>query len=397
MFHNLPSGGAKRAVLEWTSRLAKDHLIDVYTLSTADHDFCDIRPFVRRHQVYPFQPRILFSSPLGRLNQLMRWLDLATLDQLYHEIAQEIHSVGYDVAFIHPCQFTHIPLLIHHLNLPTVYFLHEPFGQAHEIVYRRPYLQSENFLRSTVDQIDPLIKLYRDRLAAIRRENVHRTTLLLANSFFTQQRMHETYGVDPPVCYYGVNTRDFYPMPEIQTEDFLLSVGELTPRKGFDILIEALALLPSHMRPPLKLASNTVDEDERRFIEDLASSRKVRLEIMSHLNTDTLSMAYNRARFCVYSPVQEPFGLVPLEAMACGKAVVGVREGGVAETIRHEETGLLVARDPAAFAQAIESLLFDPDKTHRLGSQGSAYVLENWTWERSTARIEENLSTCARS
>ena len=80
LFHNTPSGGAKRAIYEWTRRLAANHLVDVYTLSSADHDFCDIRPFVEQHYIFEFQPRGLFGSPWGRLNQLQRWRDLGTFD-----------------------------------------------------------------------------------------------------------------------------------------------------------------------------------------------------------------------------------------------------------------------------------------------------------------------------
>ena len=69
LFHNAPSGGAKRAIYEWTRRLTEHHQIDVYTLNSADHDFCDIRPFVQQYQVFDFAPRKLFNSPWGRLNQ----------------------------------------------------------------------------------------------------------------------------------------------------------------------------------------------------------------------------------------------------------------------------------------------------------------------------------------
>ena len=52
LYHNLPSGGGKRALYEWVRRLAaKGVQFDVFTLDTADHDYCDIRPFARSHRV----------------------------------------------------------------------------------------------------------------------------------------------------------------------------------------------------------------------------------------------------------------------------------------------------------------------------------------------------------
>ena len=94
LFHNAPSGGAKRAIYEWTRRLATSHDVDVYTLTTADHAFCDIRPLVRRHVVFDFAPRRLFQSPWGRLNQVQRWRDLEELSAIGRRIADQIHGGG---------------------------------------------------------------------------------------------------------------------------------------------------------------------------------------------------------------------------------------------------------------------------------------------------------------
>jgi hypothetical protein len=109
LYHNLPSGGAKRAVFEWTRRLADKHIIDVYTLESANHDFCDIRPFVNKHNVYSFVPRKSFDSPFGRLNQLQRWLDLGELQKLNQKIANEINQGGYDILFANTDIFTRDP------------------------------------------------------------------------------------------------------------------------------------------------------------------------------------------------------------------------------------------------------------------------------------------------
>src|SRR5437016_1715560 len=103
LYHNAPSGGAKRAIFEWSIRLAGRYTLDVYTLSTGNHAYCDIRPIVHSHRVYPFAVRRQFQSPLGRLNQLQRWRDLVDLDRLSRLIAADINSRQYDVLFAHTC------------------------------------------------------------------------------------------------------------------------------------------------------------------------------------------------------------------------------------------------------------------------------------------------------
>jgi glycosyltransferase involved in cell wall biosynthesis len=393
LFHNLPSGGAKRAVYEWTKRLAKKHSIDVYTLSTADHDFCDIRPFVNDYKIIQYKPRGLFHSPLGRLNQLQRWRDLGDLIDVGRGIALKIDAGDYDVVFANTCRYTYIPTFLQFVKTPSIYYLHEPFGAKFKRYIQRPYLQYSN-TREIMDRVDPLIKLYNHRLEKTQQESVERTGKLLANSAFTKELMEGTYGKDTPVCHYGVDTKDFLPVPEISKDGHILSVGELSPRKGFNFLIESLAHIPREYRPELKLACNTIDYLEKDYIESLGGEKDVDLDILENLDTQELMVEYNKARICVYTPILEPFGLVPLEAMSCGTPVVGVCEGGVKESIIHERTGLLVERDVKKFSNAVQHLISNPDLAAEYGRNGREHVLRNWTWDRSVDRLEDHLVAC---
>jgi glycosyltransferase involved in cell wall biosynthesis len=394
LFHNTPSGGAKRAIYEWTRRLATNHQIDVYTFDCADHAFCDIRPFVQQHHVFSFAPRRLFNSPWGRLNQLQRWRDLGELTRIGQRIADAIHAGHYSVVFAHTCLYTFIPAFLQFVQAPTVYYLHEPFGQVFARQLQRPYEKRDGW-RHTLDRYDPLIRLYERRLAAVQFNSLQQTTRLLANSCFTQEHMKRMFGVDTPVCYLGVDSESFHPMPNTGKEDFVVSVGELTPRKGFDFVVEGLGRISLDKRPKLRLVCNTVNSSEREYVEGLASQHAVDLQVLTDLNTSELALQYNRALLCVYAPVLEPFGLVPLEAMACGTPVVGVREGGVAESVIHGHTGLLVERDPAQFAAAVQHLLSNPALASEYGRNGREHVLRNWTWDQSVVTLEHHLDACA--
>jgi glycosyltransferase involved in cell wall biosynthesis len=396
LYHNLPSGGAKRAVREWTRRLASSHSIDVYTLSTADHAFCDIRPFVQKHQIVDFSLRRKFTSPWGRLNWLQRWRDLGELTRTSRLMAAEINHGGYDVVFANPCLYTYIPILVRFLQIPVVYYLHEPFGPtvAHE--FQRPYLKKQNKWRELSRRFDPFFALYTRRLENSRITSLGKTTRILANSQFTQQCMKREYGLEPPVCHYGVDFESFHPRHDVQRENCVISVGELTPRKGFDFLVESLAYVPVDKRPVLRLACNWVSLDEKHYVEELAARNGIRLHILVNLRTEELVLEYNKAQICVYSPVSEPFGLVPLEAMACGTPVIGVAEGGVRETIRHGETGLQTDRDPKQFADALLKLLADPLLAAELGRRGVEYVRQEWSWDRSATGLEKHLEEVAR-
>lgn len=394
LFFNLPSGGAKRAVYEWTRRLAKGHEIDVYTLSCAEHDFCDIRSSVQSYKVFDFTPHYLFESPFGRLNQLQYWRDLGLLTNLHQHIADDINSSNYNAVLANASMYTFIPIFLHYVQIPATYYLHEPFGRAINRNLSRTY-QRKNRVRGFLDRYDPLIKLYKRRLDSLQVDSIYAADCLLANSAFTKASMKTAYGVDVPICRYGVNPDEFEPMQSISKGSHLLSVGELSPRKGYDFLIDSLGYIPAAQRPKLRIACNHVLPQEKEYIKKLANEKGVVLEILTKLDAARLKIEYNNAAFCVYAPVLEPFGLVPLESMACGTPVVGVREGGIAESIVHEQTGLLVDRNPAAFANAVQYLLSNPALRAEYGRNGREHVLKNWTWDASSAKLEGYLSEYA--
>lgn len=394
VFHNLPSGGGKRALLEWTRRLADDHSIDVFSLETADHDFCDLRPYVSQYRVFEFSPRGLFTSPFGRLNQLQRWRDLGDLERLSRRIARQINTGDYDVLFAHTCKFTFIPAALQFIEISSIYYLHEPFGPS----FSRP-LRWQNppqgGWRASFNRVDPLIRLYQNRLASIQKRSVRKTTRLLANSAFTRDHILAEFGADSEFCPCGVNLSDFQPENRYPREDFVVSVGEMSPRKGFDFIVESLGKIPADQRPALKLACNIINQDELAYVNYLAKQNRVDLEVFVGLQADELKHLYSRAQLCVYAPVMEPFGLVPLEAMACCTPVVGVREGGVQESVLHERTGLLVPRDAQQFGAAIRHLVTNPELTAIYGQNAREHVLKSWTWERSVEVLLYHLRECA--
>jgi glycosyltransferase involved in cell wall biosynthesis len=394
IYHNLPSGGAKRALYEWVKRLSVNHTMDVYSLSNPYHSFLDIQSFVNNYIIKNFNSKKIFKSPLGRLNQFQRWQDLRNLAYVGESIADEINKGGYDVLFIQPCMFTFVPTFIHLITIPSVYYLHEPFGKTYRQELYRTYLK-QNIWRRLIDRVDPLLYLYNFSLKRVREMNIRKTTLLLANSKFTQQCMQRDYSLEVPVCYCGVDCDTFRPLSYTKKEHVVLSVGELTPRKGFDFLIKSLALIPPDIRPTFRLISNLIDDSERKYLESLASESQVHLELLFNLNTEEIVVEYNKAMIVGFSPLAEPFGLVPVESMACGTPVIGVREGGFQEAIIHGHTGFLVDRDPLEFASAIAFMLSKPELAQEFGHNGRIHVLKNWTWEKSISILEPHLIECA--
>lgn len=145
--------------------------------------------------------------------------------------------------------------------------------------------------------------------------------------------------------------------------------------KGMDTLITALPrLLPRW--PELQLAA-VGDGDDREWLEDLAEESGVRRHVhfLSGLSYAELAACYGHCEIFALPSKGEGFGLVYLEAMACGKAVIGGAHGGAPEVIDDGKTGYLVAHgDAAQLATAIETLLADPALEQEMGRRGKQRV-----------------------
>jgi len=396
LFHNLPSGGAKRSMYEATRRLAARHTIDAYSLSSANHEFADLRPYVARHHVFSFRPWPLFGSPFGRLNQAVRLVDLWRLRRLARRMAAAIPWAEYDVLLAHPCQFESSPSLLRWAQgVPTVYYCHEPLRLLYEPMPPRPYAPAASRRQRLLDRVDPLPGLYRRTLQHIDRANLRSAHAVLVNSQFICESVRRIYQAAAAVSYHGVDADLFRPL-SLPRQRFVLSVGSLTPLKGFDWLIRAIACIAPARRPSLVIVSNFQNPPERAYLEQLAQAFGVDLRLLANISDARLVELYNQAALTAYAPHAEPFGLVPLESMACATPVVAVREGGVAESIVHEETGLLTARDPQQIAAAIERLLEDATMAETYGRNGRAHVLQHWTWEQAAVTLEHHL-ICASS
>jgi glycosyltransferase involved in cell wall biosynthesis len=393
VYHNLPSGGAKRAMFETVRRLSRRHTFDVYTFSSADHEFADLRPYVRQYKVYDYEAGELFGSPFGRLNMLIRRADIKRIQKLEMQIAAELEAEPYDALFVNPCRVEVGPSILRYSGLPSVYYCQEPPRVLYESIPERPYAQKSP-RREALDRIDPLRSLYFRTLKENDRQNFYAADQVLVNSQFMKQSVDSIYTHNVEVCYLGTDVDLFCPQ-NLQKQPVVLSVGSLTPLKNFDFLLKALATIPKRRRPPLWIASNFQNPPEKEYLENLARELQVEMQLLGNISDDELVRLYNTALVTIYAPIREPFGLVPLESMACGTPVVAVAEGGMQETILDGETGFLVQRSPESFAEALLKLYENPELAEQMGAAGRQHVLQNWTWDKAAERLEHYFACAA--
>ncbi|MBW4661192.1 MAG: glycosyltransferase family 1 protein [Drouetiella hepatica Uher 2000/2452] len=172
-------------------------------------------------------------------------------------------------------------------------------------------------------------------------------------------------------------------------DQVVLYVGRFDPRKGIETLVRAFAMLKRPAEQPLRLVivggsePGQSDGLERSRIEKIVEELGIadQTTFAGRIGHDVLPAYYTAADVCVIPSHYEPFGLVAIEAMACGTPVVASDVGGLKFTVVPEETGLLVPPyNDAAFAEAIDRILTDAVWACKLRRQAASRVQENFSW-----------------
>jgi glycosyltransferase involved in cell wall biosynthesis len=194
----------------------------------------------------------------------------------------------------------------------------------------------------------------------------------------------------------GVDTSVFRPGPQPDTGtggDRLLYVGRLVERKGVGNIVEALGSLPGVTLdiaggpPPDRLDEDVEIARLRRIASRVGVLDRVRfLGAVSRAEVPALMRA---ADIVVDVPWYEPFGIVPVEAMACGRPLVGSAVGGLLDTVVPGVTGELVPpRRPDLLAPVLDELLADPLRRAAYGRAGRARAVKEYQWSRVAAATE---------
>ncbi len=248
---------------------------------------------------------------------------------------------------------------------------------------------------------------------------------VVAVSRAMRRDVHEIYGVPLErirVIYNGVDTKAYRPAvdPEVPAsygiapdKPYILFVGRVTYQKGIFHLLEAVG----DLAPEVQVVLCAADPDTPQIGEAMAARvRELNVEagrrviwISRFVPQEDLIRLYSQAAIFVCPSIYEPFGIINLEAMACGTPVVGAAVGGIQEVVRHGETGLLVPftprsstdpepRDPRSYARdlaaAVNRLLAAPELREAMGHRARQVVEENFSWisvARQTLEFYEQL------
>ncbi len=205
----------------------------------------------------------------------------------------------------------------------------------------------------------------------------------------------------------GVDLSHFYPIPADEAKLFVglkpddrmvLFVGRIEPLKGVDTLIQAMSCVRfQHSRGPVHLAiiggePSASPQDMsaemarlQKLCDDLAVGQTV--VFLGKRGQDTLPYYYSAAEVVVMPSHYESFGLVALEAMACGTPVIASEVGGLGFLVQDGDTGFTVPDgDPELLCDRLTLLLGDQDLRLKMGRRGAEYA-QDYSWDRIAYRI----------
>lgn len=163
--------------------------------------------------------------------------------------------------------------------------------------------------------------------------------------------------------------------------------GKFTDFKGIDVLLRAYAIVEEKLASTRLILAGHGD-----LYEELVALRKSlgldRVTFLGHVDQKTLVYLYNLADVSCVPSRSEPFGLVAIEALACGTPVVGTNQGGLPDFITPEVGHLVPVEDHEALAQAILEELTHPEKSQR-DATCAAYALASFSWKHAIASVED--------
>jgi D-inositol-3-phosphate glycosyltransferase len=249
--------------------------------------------------------------------------------------------------------------------------------------------------RSSLAENEPLLRISAEEEIVAKADRV-----VCATELEKSQLVH-LYNADPErveVVPLGVDVDRFRPLDKAEArrrlgfedEKIVLFVGRLEPLKGVDILINAAAMLESDVECSVLIVGG--DESSHAQVtqlQGLASDLGIehRVAFTGAVDHETLPLFYNAADICVVPSHYESFGLVAVEAMACGVPVVASRVGGLTGTVKDGETGYLVPwLCPEPFAERIEMLLENESLRRNLG-EAAREAVTRYRWPNVAARV----------
>lgn len=275
---------------------------------------------------------------------------------------------------------------IRNKNKPVIFYCHSPNREAFDLyewrMKRRGLLAKPVFWAS--------IQAFKH----FEFKTVPRIEHIFTNSRNSQARISKYLHRSSEVLYPGVDTQKFSFKSQ---ENFFFCPSRIAPEKDFEYAIKAFKIFSGRFKDWRLIIAGSLSNrpEHQRYFKKLKSMCDDSISIETNVTEERLLDLYARCYAVLYTPVNEDYGLIPLEAMASSKPCIAKNEGGPRETVLDGKDGFLV---PSMWkmAEKMEWLAKHPERCAEMGKAGRRKVQRDFTWERFLKRFEEKAREVAR-
>lgn len=267
---------------------------------------------------------------------------------------------------------------IFHPEVACLWYCHEPSAFIHSAQWIE--IISNPLMRLSAKLLNPLLKIMDLFLLSNGPDRV------ISDSKFGILLFRNAYQKNvTDFLYPGIDLNFFF--PQKTKKKYLFMISRLTRFKNVQVAIEAIANI-RHKEYKLIIGGEGEEKDKL-----IGLSKKLGLEdrvsFLGHVPFEQLPKLYGEAKLVLFPSTNEPFGMVPIEALACGTLVIGANSGGLKETIVHNHNGILLDHlTPENLQVAIDDLLVDTGR-YRILQQQARKSVEKFGWEQHVKKLEQ--------
>ena len=372
-------GGMERVILEITSAASRHE----WTIFTSHYDpNSTFKEFADRRVVE--LSRVPVRREAGEL--------LAVTARI---ASQKLPLAGYDALLVSTAGFGEFITLRNH-SLPTTCFCHTPLRVIHDPAARREFLHDRPAFK-------PAFMAFEAGYRALERRAWKRFSAVACNSLETKGRIMAAGLVASPASVTVVHPGVRYGAIKQSRRfgNYFLLPGRISSLKNVALGIEAFTQFrksggKAAAKFRLVIAGGVGEKDKPYFSQLKAAAASVPgVSFAENVSDGRLAGLYRGAYAVLFTALNEDWGIVPVEAMAFGKPIVAVNEGGPKESVEDRRTGFLVQPTPAAMAAAMRRLAASPALARRMGSAGRAHAAK-FDWKGFINAIDGMVEHSAR-
>ena len=367
---------------------------------------CGIATDVFTRRVGADDPEVELIAPLSRLIYLPAGHDHSDKYELVHHVGEFADAV---LEYIDENQ----------LDFDLVYSHYWLSGAVGELLTERlglPWVHTAHTLALVKNrQLAPGATPEPAERIQVERRIAAEADLLVASTEDEGEDLALIYGADRDritVVAPGIDRSTFSPMDAGEArrkigypdQRLLLFVGRLERLKGVETILRALALAADRRHQDVRLLvlggdSRDAEQSEKERLRAVAADLGIssRVDFLGSVAHHELPYFYAAAEACLMPSYSESFGLVGLEAQACGCPVIASNVSGLASVVREGVTGYLMdGHDPAEWAERILRLLDDPENARQMGRRG-VLLAQRYPWELTADRVWEAMGPLVES